>query len=95
MGWSNAGDTYEDWVEWCTTPDNNTQWAGVGSWLWPKSNNKSYSDQVVHYCRAYYDTRGEGTRNYMKLTGTSCQPCHYCGVEVPDGIKILALLEKM
>ena len=60
-------------------------WRSIGEWLYPKKG-------VI---RANFDHLCE--ENYKRGSSDAGAPdkCKACGTEIPDGIKMIALLEKL
>ena len=64
-----------------------TQWKAIGDWMYPTKENISFREVFVHLC-VERKTR-ERSIDY------SFNECKCCGEKVPDGIKMIALLEKL
>lgn len=87
---------YDEWLSDVYTAIDRgpTTWKRIGIWAFPTNSNHTYSECVVHYCRELWrltSTRG-GTRG---VNSFSFHECDYCGKKTPDGIKMIALLEKL
>ena len=67
-------------------------WNRVGIWGFPSKDNGSFSDVVIHYCFRYYTLYKSGGSTYVDK---QFHKCCACGEETPDGIKMIALLEKL
>lgn len=78
--------TYEAWKKGL----NHASWRHVGEWAFPRKTNSGYSDVFYHWCREAMPLRGVGMYTGLNDTG-----CGLCGTPVPDGIKMIALLEKL
>ena len=68
------------------------QWNRVGIYGFPTKNNRHFHDTIIHYCKKYWmvcngDRERKRTRDFNK--------CVACGEVTPDGIKMIALLEKL
>ena len=67
------------------------QWNRVGIWAFPTKTNHHFHDTMIHYCKKYWmvcnDLRANRPRDFEK--------CVSCGEMTPDGIKMIALLEKL
>ncbi len=79
--------TYEGWrstiLAYVETEDS--LWRAIGVWLYPKRGVSMTS--FNHLCEENFKRR-------TSETGTHYE-CEGCGEEVPDGIKMIALLEKL
>ena len=68
-----------------------SQWNRVGIWGFPSKDNSCFTDMVIHYCEDYH----VWWSNDNPFPTRSLDKCHVCGEETPDGIKMIALLEKL
>jgi hypothetical protein len=83
VGEAVMGRSYKDWSE----NLNHDSWDHIGEWAYPKKCNVFYSDCFYHHC--------EGDAVESEYTPLQEDVCNRCGVKVPDGIKMIALLEKL
>lgn len=88
---NNAGETYECWYEdKKRILDKNESWERIGEWAYPNKNNGSFSYIFCHLCETSWKREESHNAMYMKE-----DMCDVCGAEVPDGIKMIALLEML
>ena len=95
---NNRGQTYNEWVTWVQKRNDGAQWwCRIGEWVYPsKENNIStYEGQAWHICLSNFNRKKGEYESLdsvgMPLTDGRCT----CGMEVPDGIKMIALLEQL
>lgn len=88
-------ETYKVWLHSIQTriDEPSCQWNRVGIWGFPTKSNYHFHDTMIHYCKEYW----KACQNH---DGISKQPrdfnkCAACGEMTPDGIKMIALLEKL
>jgi hypothetical protein len=77
---------YTDWVEEVKERVMaNCAWDRIGLWLYPTTRNTAWSDVFFHVCEA-----ARNSTEVIYLKGRCV-----CGESPPDGIKMVALLEKL
>lgn len=83
--------SFEDWkrdtIKNCD--QENVNWKTIGDWAYPTKKNNTYSEVLCHLCEEYKN------KNNTNNTYLNFNKCGYCGMKVPDGIKMIALLEKL
>ena len=76
-------------------------WLSLGSWLYPAKENNAYrSDKSIHV--VYHVCKKNYERHYGNAT-TKAEPpiasieigCQLCGEKVPDGFKMIMMLERL
>jgi hypothetical protein len=84
------GDTFETWFNTaCVKIKHNVSWARVGAWAFPTGNNR-FREIFYHMCEEAWLHPSKVNADYMKG-----DKCHMCGEVVPDGIKMVGLLERL
>ena len=86
-------ETYEEWVSDINKriDEPSCMWKRIGIWGYPTKANDTFHDTMIHYCREYYSACME---NELRRPH-NWDKCKSCGEETPDGIKMIALLEKL
>ena len=84
---------YDEWVKYIQTQIDSPScaWNRVGVWGFPTKDNIAHSEVVIHYCQKYYVMY----KNGGMVAAKDFNKCRACGEDVPDGIKMIALLEKL
>ncbi len=95
-------ETYEQWLADIqkTIDAPSCLWNRIGIWGFPTMVTPMSHDTLIHYCEAYYKSCQNNSQRswalrHMTPHGLENTHCASCGVVVPDGIKMIALLEKL
>ncbi len=96
----NVEDNFEDWCARVTrTTDNNNSWTRIGEWAFPSHQNGRFTAVFFHLCEKAWELsyNGNGSGSGLGLGAMDLEEdkCHVCYKPVPDGIKMIALLEKL
>lgn len=83
---------YENWRdELCGEIDQGRyQWKRIGLWVYPAHGNTTWSEKVAHYCFEYW--LGVKDSRHDRLNFDKCSACNE---PVPEGLKMVVLLEKL
>ncbi len=86
-------ETYEEWVVDIKKriDEPSCHWNRIGIWGFPTKTNYKFHDTMIHYCREYH----RACNNNETVRPHNWDKCKSCGKETPDGIKMIALLEKL
>lgn len=99
--------TFEEWYDrffagYDGQEVGNRAWIRVGDWLLNAKENDAYREERVgyHICRGNYErlyARELGLKRNNSGSSVSDieEACGLCGEAMPDGIKMIALLEKL
>ncbi len=64
-------------------------WSRVGRWAFPTRDNGTWSEVIIHYCYEYYLVHDK--MSHVK----TFNGCRFCGEDAGDGMRMIALLEKL
>jgi hypothetical protein len=84
--------TYEEWREWVITRGaDNANWQVVGDWFFPtpRNNKGTYKDTRYHLCEPNWRTAFDVDADPVAWCTEACEAC---GTEIPEGIKMIAML---
>ena len=87
-------DTYEEWNEWIKKNYRNpSMWQLVDNWFFPTPRNTSLIQrgQFYHICRESWEL-DSNTQESFATVKSDKDRCPQCGTEVPDNIKMIAML---
>ena len=98
--------TYKEWISSLTNgykhPGSRDSWISVGGWLFNAKGNAVYDKETVcyHLCLKNYNSiyhSGPSGNRTQRLPSISPieDGCYLCKTPMPDGIKMIALLEKL
>jgi hypothetical protein len=89
-GVSGRAETYEQWREWVIGKAGH-DWQYAGDWFFPAPRNKwpKHSGTFYHICRENWKLDNDDTVEIVESCKESCQRC---GEEIPEGIKMIAML---
>ena len=87
-------ETYKTWLKDIQDriDEPSCQWNRVGIWAFPTKTNYHFHDSMIHYCKEYHIICESGLNQNKKRDFDKCKAC---GKATPDGIKMIALLEKL
>lgn len=87
LGWGvSDSKTFDEWVRDIEErARKNMVWSRIGEWLYPLKSNDGWSQVVFHLC-----PESRGSTKAIPLE----EPCE-CGKRVPDGVKMIILLESL
>ena len=86
-------ETYEDWVKDIQKriDEPNCLWNRVGIYGFAAKGNDMFNEVIIHYCYSYWlECQKEIPKKDREF-----DRCTACGEATPDGIKMIALLEKL
>ena len=84
-------ENYEEWREYVTKKGTNPwNWQHAGDWFFPTPHNRHeiYKGKFYHICQTNYELDMDKDSSPKSCT----ERCGGCGIEVPDGIKMIASL---
>lgn len=66
-------------------------WVDVGEWSYPTKINSSFKEVFYHmWCKG-----GKKSLVYLHKNDLAFTHCTFCGEKVPEGLRMVALLEKL
>lgn len=97
--------TYEEWRDELIheySKDQRSSWLSIGEWLYNAKDNGVYrnSNVIYHVCEENYKRMFAFELNLnitsvVESISKLEEGCLMCGAKVPDGVKMIALLEKL
>ena len=71
-------------------PNVGPYWINVGMWSYPTKKNGYFNYVIYHGCNGQLEASW-----ILKEEDMAFDHCVYCKEKVPDGLKMIALLEKL
>jgi len=85
-------ETYDEWKRYVTGANRRSMyWKTAGDWFYPTvAANAMFNGKMFHICEANWRLDNDGIKSHGPTAVR--ESCNECGTEIPDGIKMIALL---